>query len=195
MARESAADMRIIGGGFSGRALVAPKGRETRPTADRTRESLFNILAHRDDFSFEGARVIDLFAGSGALGLEAMSRGASFCLFVETDAEARGAIRDNIEALNLFGNTRIHRRSATMLGAKPAGVGPRFTLALLDPPYGKDLVAPALETLKSGGWLAEGALVIVEQGEGETQAAVSGFEEIDRRKYGAAQIGFYRFLS
>lgn len=187
--------MRIVGGKFSGRALVAPKGRETRPTADRTRESLFNILAHRDDFSLEGARVIDLFAGSGALGLEAMSRGAAFCLFVETDAEARGAIRDNVEALRLFGATRIHRRSATTLGAKPAGVGPAFTLAFLDPPYGKELIAPALQALNTGGWLAKGALVVVEQGEGETPAAVAGFDETDRRKYGAAQIGLYRFRS
>ncbi|MFZ5616807.1 MAG: 16S rRNA (guanine(966)-N(2))-methyltransferase RsmD [Pseudomonadota bacterium] len=185
--------MRIIGGKFSGRPLAAPKGRETRPTADRARESLFNILAHRNDFSLEGARVIDLFAGSGALGFEAISRGAEFCLFVETDAEARGVIRDNIEALGLFGTTRLHRRSATTLGPKPAGVGPPFTLAFLDPPYAKDLARPALETLKSGGWLADGALVVVEQGKDEAPVAVEGYEEADRRHYGAAQIGFYRF--
>lgn len=184
--------MRVIGGRFSGRALIAPKGRETRPTGDRARESLFNILAHRDDFSFEGARVIDLFAGSGALGFEALSRGAAFCLFVETDAAARGAIRDNVEALGLFGETRVHRRSATMLGPKPAGVGPSFNLAFLDPPYAKDLARSAMETLKSGGWLAKGALVVVEQGKDEAPVAVDGFAEIDRREYGAAQIGLYR---
>ncbi len=185
--------MRIIGGKYSGRPLIAPKGRDTRPTADRTRESLFNILVHREDFAIEGARVIDLFAGSGALGFEAVSRGAEFCLFVEMDAEARGAIRDNIEALGLFGNTRIHRRSATALGPKPAGVGPAFTLAFLDPPYAKDLSVPALETLKTGGWLADGALVVAEQGKGEIPVAVPGYLELDRRDYGAAQIGFYRF--
>lgn len=185
--------MRIIGGAFSGRPLVAPKGRDTRPTADRTRESLFNILSHREDFSFEGARVIDLFAGSGACGLEALSRGAAFCLFVDTDAAARGAIRDNVEALGLFGKTRIHRRSATMLGERPAGVGNRFTLAFLDPPYAKDLARPALDALMSGGWLADGALVIVEQGKDEVPAAVDRFAEDDRRHYGAAQIGIYRF--
>lgn len=186
--------MRIIGGQFSGRTIISPDGRATRPTADRTRESLFNILAHRDDFSFEGARVIDLFAGSGALGLEAMSRGAGWCLFVETEAAARGAIRDNIEALGLFGSTRLHRRSAATLGPKPAGVGPPFTLAFLDPPYRKDLATPALATLKSGGWLAEGALVVVEQAKDETPVAVEGFIEDDRRIYGDTQVGIYKVV-
>lgn len=184
--------MRIVGGKFSGRSIVAPKGTATRPTSDRTRESLFNILSHREDFSLEGARVIDLFAGSGALGFEAMSRGAEWCLFVETDAAARGAIRDNIEALGLFGATRLHRRSATALGAKPAGVGPPFTLAFLDPPYRKGLIEPALSTLRSGGWLATGALAVAEQAKDESPAAAEGFEEIDRRLYGDTQIGIYR---
>ena len=185
--------MRIIGGKFSGRTIITPDGRGTRPTTDRTRESLFNILAHRDDFSFEGARVIDLFAGSGALGFEAMSRGAEWCLFVETEAAARGAIRDNIEALGLFGSTRLHRRSAATLGPKPAGVGPPFTLAFLDPPYRKDLAPPAMRTLKSGDWLANGALVVVEQAKDEAPAEADGFVEVDRRLYGDTQIGIYRF--
>lgn len=185
--------MRIIGGKFRGRSIIAPKGDVARPTADRAREALFNILSSREDFDFEGARVIDLFAGSGALGLEAMSRGAAGALFVETDAAARGAIRDNIEALGLFGSTRIHRRSATSLGPKPAGVGPPFTLAFLDPPYRKDLAPPTMATLKSGAWLAPGALVVVEQAKEEAPVAVDGFEEVDRRLYGAAQIGIFRF--
>ncbi|MEO1251581.1 MAG: 16S rRNA (guanine(966)-N(2))-methyltransferase RsmD [Pseudomonadota bacterium] len=185
--------MRIIGGRFGGRVIEAPKGRSTRPTADRTREAIFNSLAARPDFEFDGARVIDLFAGSGAFGLEAMSRGAAWCLFVETDAAARGAIRVNIETLGLFGATRIHRRSATALGEKPAGVGPPFTLAFLDPPYGEGLAAIALATLRDGDWLAPGAFLIVEQGKDEAPAAVDSFLEIDRRAYGAAQIGVYRF--
>lgn len=184
--------MRIIGGQFSARRLAAPKGRDTRPTADRTRESLFNVLSARNDVAFEGARIIDLFAGSGALGFEAMSRGGAWCLFVETDAGARGAIRDNIETLGLFGVTRIHRRSAAALGTKPASAGAPFTLAFLDPPYDKDLAAPAMETLRDGGWLCDGAIVIVEQGKTETPVAVPDFTEIDRRAYGAAQIGLYR---
>lgn len=185
--------MRIIGGKFSGRRIVAPKGMTARPTTDRTRESLFNILAARPDIDFDGARVIDLFAGSGALGLEAMSRGGAWCLFVETDAAARGAIRDNIEALSLFGVTRIHRRSATDLGVKPASAGAPFTLAFLDPPYRKDLCQPALEELHSGGWLAKGAVIIAEQAKDETPPRAESFTETDRRRYSDTQIGIYLY--
>lgn len=187
--------MRIIAGKFRGRALVAPKGDATRPTADRTRESIFNVLAARVDVDFDGARIVDLFAGSGAMGFEALSRGGAFCLFVETDHAARGAIRDNIEALGLFGVTRLHRRSATALGPKPAGVGPAFTIAFLDPPYGQDLTPPTLGALRDGGWLAADALIVAEQGARESPAVAAGFEEIDRREYGAAQIGLYRLAS
>ncbi|GJL96060.1 MAG: methyltransferase [Hyphococcus sp.] len=184
--------MRIISGAFKGRPIIAPKGLTSRPTTDRTRESVFNILANRDDFSFDGARVIDLFAGSGALGLEALSRGAAWCQFVEIDASARGAIRDNIEALGLFGCTRIHRRSATALGDKPASSGEPFTLAFLDPPYGKDLAAPTLRALRNGGWLAADALIVIEQSKDEAPAEEDGFTEKDRRFFGKTQIGFYQ---
>ena len=181
--------MRIVAGKHKGRALQAPKGRETRPTSDRARESLFNVLAHAGWAPpLEGARVIDLFAGSGALGLEAISRGAGFCLFVETDPAARGAVRANIEALGLYGLTRLHRRSATDLGEKPAGVGAPFTLAFLDPPYGRDLVAPALATLLAGHWLAEDAVAVVETAKDEGFEPGPGWEEVDRRQSGAAEI-------
>ena len=185
--------MRIIGGKFSGRRIAAPKGRVSRPTGDRTREALFNILASRDDVDFDGAKVIDLFAGSGALGFEAVSRGADYCLFVETDAGARGAIRDNIEALSLFGATRIHRRSATSLGAMPASAGGPFSIAFLDPPYGKGFAEPALKELAAGDWLNKGAVLAIEQGKEEAPASAIGFNEVDRRHYGAAQIGLYRY--
>ncbi len=182
--------MRIIAGTHKGRNLIAPSGMGTRPTSDRTRESLFNVIVHADWAPpLEGARVIDLFAGSGALGLEAMSRGAAFCLFVETDHAARGAIRDNIEALGLFGTTRLHRRSATDLGEKPAGVGLPFTLALLDPPYHKDLVRPALDGLVAGNWLDPGAVAVVETGVDET-IAPPGWDILDIRDYGAARVWF-----
>lgn len=185
--------MRIIGGTLKGRTLRAPDGQGTRPTSDRARESLFNILAHADWApALEGARVIDAFAGSGSLGFEALSRGAAFCLFVETEAAARGCIRDNVEAFQLFGNTRIHRRSATDLGPKPAGVGAPFNLVFLDPPYRMGLVTPALDQLASGHWLAPDALVVAETGSDEPELVAPGWDVIDSRVYGAARVSFLR---
>jgi len=184
--------MRIVGGQFKGRAIAAPQGRDTRPTSDRARESVFNVLAHADwSPGIEGRRVIDLFAGSGALGLEAISRGATFALFVETDAAARGAIRDNIEALGLFGNTRIHRRDATDLGAKPAGLGDPFDLVFLDPPYAKKLGERALSHLIKGEWITSGAVIMFEVGADETPD-VPAFEVLDERVYGAAKVLFLK---
>jgi 16S rRNA (guanine966-N2)-methyltransferase len=184
--------MRIVGGQFKGRAIATPSGRDTRPTSDRAREAMFNILAHAPwSAGIEGRRVLDLFAGSGALGLEAMSRGAAFALFVETDAAARGAIRDNIEALGLFGNTRIHRRDATDLGAKPAGLGEPFDLVFLDPPYHKGLGERALAQLVDGGWINADALIVFECAADETPATPN-FETLDARTYGAANVVFLR---
>lgn len=184
--------MRIVSGTFKGRAIEAPAGRDTRPTSDRTREGVFNILAHAGwSPGVEGRRVLDLFAGSGALGLEAISRGAAFALFVETDAAARGVIRDNIEALGLFGVTRIHRRDATDLGVKPLGLGDPFDLAFLDPPYHKGLGERALAALATGGWIAPDALVVFECAADESPAT-PGFEVLDERAYGAAKVLFLR---
>lgn len=184
--------MRIVGGTFKGRAIAAPGGRDTRPTGDRTREAVFNILSHAPwSAGIEGRRVLDLFAGSGALGLEALSRGAAFALFVETDAAARGAIRDNIEALGLFGTTRIHRRDATDLGIKPAGLGDPFDLVFLDPPYGRGLGAAALKRLGGGAWITDDAQIVFECGADETPD-VTGFETLDTRDYGAAKVLFLR---
>ncbi len=184
--------MRIVSGQFKGRPIKAPKTDATRPTSDRARESLFNVLAHADWApALDGARVIDLFAGSGALGLEAISRGAAFCLFVETAHAARGAIRENVDTLQLFGRTRIHRRSATDLGDLPAGLGAPFSLAFMDPPYHKGLVEPCLQALKSGGWLAPDALIVAETAENET-VHVEGWSVIADRKIGAAQIWFLK---
>jgi 16S rRNA (guanine966-N2)-methyltransferase len=184
--------MRIVGGRFKGRPLMAPEARDTRPTSDRARESVFNVLAHAAwSPGVEGRRVLDLFAGSGALGLEALSRGAAFALFVETDAAARGAIRDNIEALGLFGVTRIHRRDAADLGAKPAGLGEPFDLVFLDPPYHKGLGEAALQNLRGGGWITDDAIVVFECGADETPET-PGFEALDLRQYGAAKVMFLR---
>jgi len=185
--------MRIVAGKFKGRPLNAPKGANTRPTSDKARQALFNVLEHASWApSLDGARIVDLFAGSGALGFEAMSRGGAFCLFVDNDASARGAIRDNIEALQLFGNTRLHRRSATDLGEKPAKLGNPFNLVFLDPPYGKDLAPPALSGLINGQWITEDALAVLEVASNEGVAALPGWESVDERIWGAAKVVFLK---
>ena len=182
--------MRIVAGQFKGRPIQAPKSDATRPTSDRARESLFNILAHADWApELDGARVMDLFAGSGALGLEALSRGAEFCLFVETAHAARGAIRQNIEALGLFGTTRIHRRSATELGERPAGIGAPFDVVFIDPPYKKGLVAPCLQALKTGDWLSDRALAVVETAADEA-LELDSWTCVSERSIGAAKLWF-----
>ena len=186
--------MRIVSGDFRGKMLVAPAGQATRPTSDRARQAIFNILEHAPwSKGVRDARVIDLFAGSGALGFEALSRGAAFCLFVETDEAARGAIRENVDAMGLFGRTRVHRRDATNLGQRPGADGPAFDLAFLDPPYAKGLGEAALARLAEGGWLAPEATVVFERGVSEPPFSVDGFEELDARDYGAARVVFLRF--
>jgi 16S rRNA (guanine966-N2)-methyltransferase len=186
--------VRIVSGRFRGKALASPPGEGTRPTSDRARQAVFNILEHAEwSPGVQDRRVIDLFAGSGALGFEALSRGASFCLFVETDEAARGAVRDNVEALGLFGVTRVHRRDATDLGVRPASAGPAFDLAFLDPPYRKGLGEAALAKLGAGGWLQPGALVVFERASDEPDPELPGYEQLDARDYGAARVLFLKF--
>ena len=185
--------MRIVGGKFKGRALVTPDGQNTRPTSDRAREAIFNILAHADWApNLEGARVMDVFAGSGALGFEAMSRGAGFCLFVETDEAARGAIRDNVETFGLFGTTRVHRRDATQLGARPGSQAEAFNLVFLDPPYRKGLGEKALDALISGNWLSENAIIVFERAAEEDDFVTDMWQKINVKTYGAAQVLFLK---
>ncbi len=185
--------MRIIAGQYRGKGLIAPPGQGTRPTSDRARESLFNILEHAPwSQGLRGLRVVDLFAGSGALGLEALSRGCAFALFVETDEAARGAIRDNIEALGVFGATRVHRRDAADLGPRPSSAGPPFDLAFLDPPYAKGLGERCLGQLGEHGWLTPGAVVVFERGVDEPNVDWEGYERLDERVYGAARVLFLR---
>lgn len=180
--------MRIVGGRFRGRALQAPESRDVRPTADRLRETLFNILSHRDGADrVEGARVLDLFAGTGALGLEALSRGARFALFVDDGVEARALLRANVEALGVAGTSRIFRRDATKLGA--VTLEP-FDLAFLDPPYGRGLGDEALAGLIAGGWLAPGALVVLEEAAEAAVALPSGLTLVERRAVGDSQLLF-----
>jgi 16S rRNA (guanine966-N2)-methyltransferase len=180
--------MRIVGGRLRGRALAGPKPGigGIRPTSDRLRESLFNILAHAYDDAVEGARVLDLFAGTGALGFEALSRGAAFALMVDDGTEARGLIRENQMALGLAGISRIFRRDATRLGGI-SGMSP-FDLVFCDPPYRKGLGETALASAREGGWLAPGALVVLEEALDAAIALPEGFEELERREYGETQV-------
>jgi 16S rRNA (guanine966-N2)-methyltransferase len=182
--------MRIVGGRLRGRALAAPKSQAIRPTADRLRESLFNILVHAHGDPVDGARVLDLFAGTGALGLEALSRGAGFVLFVDDGAEARALMRQNVEALGGGGLTRIFRRDATKLG--PAHPLEPFSLVFLDPPYGKGLGEAALVSARQGGWLAPHALVVLEEATEAKFQAPDGFAELERRGYGESELVFLR---
>jgi len=188
--------MRITGGQYGGRVLTAPEDARVRPTSDRVRQALFNILAHNDfgiGFTLEGAAVIDLFAGTGALGVEALSQGACYCLFVDDDADSRALVRANVEALQLTGVTKIWRRDATLLGPLGAGAGGPFNLVFLDPPYRKNLIPPALASLREGGWLAEKALIVVETDAGETFDAPD-FTMMDERVYGETRVIFLRVL-
>jgi 16S rRNA (guanine966-N2)-methyltransferase len=180
--------VRIVGGKFRGRSLHAPRSTAIRPTSDRLRETIFNILEHGFEHPCPGARVIDLFAGTGAMGFEALSRGAAHVLFVDQGAEARAVIRANVEALGVGGVTRLFRRDATKLGDAPTG--PPFTLAFLDPPYGRGLAGQALAALAEGAWLARDALCVVEE---EAEAKIelpAAFTSLDQRVYGDTQIMF-----
>lgn len=180
--------MRIVGGKFGGRRLAAPRSRAIRPTSDRTREAIFNVISHQFSDRLQGGRVLDLFAGTGALGLEALSRGAEFCLFVEEQVEARALIRSNVEAFGLQGRSKVFRRDAARLGE--AGAMGSFDLVFTDPPYGKGLGERALNAALTGGWLAEDALCVAEEAAGSACDPGSGFRIIDERVYGDSIVRF-----
>jgi 16S rRNA (guanine966-N2)-methyltransferase len=182
--------MRVVAGRLKGRSLASPSSRDIRPTADRLRESVFNILSHAYNDPIRDARVLDLFAGTGALGIEAVSRGAKFALFVDNGAEARALLRNNVEALGLGGVTKVFRRDATDLG--PAHPVERFSLVFLDPPYGKGLGEKALASLREGGWLAPAALLIVEEAKAAGFIMPEGFEDLERRAYDDTEFVFLR---
>ncbi len=173
--------MRVVGGNLRGRTLATPKSQTIRPTAERLRQALFNILFHAYGDPITDARVLDLFAGTGALGIEALSRGAAFALFIDESAEARALLRENVTALGLGGVARIFRRDATKLGSAHP-IEP-FSLAFLDPPYGQGLAERALASAREGGWLSPGTLVVVEEAAKAHFAAPEGFKELERRGY------------
>jgi 16S rRNA (guanine966-N2)-methyltransferase len=182
--------MRLVGGKLRSRPLAGPKSNVVRPTSDRLREALFNILAHSHDDPLTGGRVLDLFAGTGALGIEAISRGAAYALFVDDGVEARALLRDNVETLGLGGVTRIFRRDATRLGlAHPIEA---FSLVFLDPPYGKGLAEKALLSAREGGWLRPDALIVVEEAADAGFKPPEGFAELERRRYDDTEFVFLR---
>lgn len=183
--------MRIVGGEFRGRPLAPPRSQAIRPTSDRSREALFNMIAHNWPQALAGTRVLDLFAGTGALGIEALSRGASYCLFVEQSVEGRGLLRTNIEAFSLQGRTRIFRRDATTLG--PIGNMAPFDLVLADPPYGQGLGEAALVSAIEGDWLAPGALVMVEEALLSPFQPPERLETIAMREIGETVVTFCRY--
>ena len=184
------AAVRIVGGRLGGRPLAGPKSRDIRPTSDRLRESLFNVLMHRHRDVLEEGRVLDLFAGTGALGLEALSRGASLAVLVDQGFEARGLIRENIEHLGVGGQARLLKRDATRLGM----VAPfePFTLLFCDPPYGRGLGDAALASALAGGWLARDGLAVLEETADAELALPEGLELIERRAQGDTQLVFAR---
>ncbi|MBE7733913.1 16S rRNA (guanine(966)-N(2))-methyltransferase RsmD [Devosia faecipullorum] len=183
--------MRIVAGKYRGKALASPSDQSIRPTSDRARESIFNILGSRLGPVFEGKRVLDLFAGTGALGLEALSRGAAHVTFVDIGAEARGIIRDHIQAFGVAGITKLLRRDATGLGA-PGTFG-QFDLIFLDPPYHQGLGEKALVELAGNGWIAPGAIVVWEEAADADVIIPAGFALDDTREYGAAAVRFLSF--
>ena len=182
--------MRVVGGRLRSRPIAGPKGEGLRPTSDRTREALFNILHHAYGDPVSGARVLDLFAGTGALGIEAISRGAAYALFVDDGVEARALLRNNTEALGLGGTTRIFRRDATKLG--PAHPIEPFSLVFLDPPYRKSLAEQALVSAREGNWLKPQALIVAEEATDAAFKAPEGFEELERRAYDDTELVFLR---
>lgn len=182
--------MRIVSGRWKGKALVAPAGDTTRPTSDRARQAVFNILEHAPwSPGLREARVLDLFAGTGALGLEALSRGASSCLFLDTDLAARAALMTNIEACSAQGITRVWKRDAACLDPMPPTASGPFDLVLVDPPYGKGFDVAALVGLAKG-WLAADGIIMLERGRGEGVLMSADFDVLDTRDYGAAQVVF-----
>ncbi|MCM2472979.1 16S rRNA (guanine(966)-N(2))-methyltransferase RsmD [Rhizobium sp. CG5] len=183
--------MRIVGGEFRGRPLAAPKSNAIRPTIDRTRESLFNILTHAHPECLEGTRVLDLFAGTGAVGLEALSRGCRSALFVENSVEGRSLLWENIDSLGLHGRARILRRDATSLGSSNT-IEP-FHLLFADPPYGQGLGEKAFAAAHEGGWLVQGALAILEERADVLVQVDRNFTLLEDRLFGDTKMYFFSY--
>jgi 16S rRNA (guanine966-N2)-methyltransferase len=185
--------MRIDAGSHRGVRLATPVGLETRPTADRARQAVFNILAHAYD-AIRDAKVLDVFAGSGAMGLEALSRGAERASFIESDRGAAEAIKKNIAACREQARAQLFVADALKPPRAAANWGPA-RLVFLDPPYGKDLLVPALSALRDAGWIAPQALLVAEMHRRDAFTAPDGFELLDDREYGKARFVLLRSSS
>lgn len=186
--------MRIVGGTFRGRRLAAPRGRATRPTSDRVREALFDILGHGSWCTRLGplpkkANVLDVFAGTGALGLEALSRGAHHVTFIEKDPAACRVIERNARALGAMDRATLLRRNALRPAAPPADA-PVADLLFLDPSYRSDMAPPALKALRARGWIANDGVSVVEMAADETLEPPRGFVTVDERRYGDTTLVF-----
>ena len=181
--------MRIVGGKLRGRTIAEPKSQNIRPTTDRVRESLYNIISHRWPERLAEGRVLDLFAGTGALGIEALSRGAAFAFFVDNSVEGRSLLRANIENLGLAGSSKISKTDAAHLG--PVGKLKPFSLVFADPPYGKGLGERALVSALDGGWIEKDALIVLEEQKGSLPASIPNFTHLESRSFGGTEIGFF----
>ena len=186
--------MRIVGGRFRGRTLSAPKGRDVRPTSDRAREGVFNILAHAIDWpGFDGITVVDVFCGTGAFALEALSRGAEHAVFIDNDPGSLNCAKGNAAACGEGRNVTVLKLDASRLAPPPRVAKTPAPLVFLDAPYNQDLTGPALLGLAHKGWLAPGAIVVVETAADEEFPFPIGYDQIDERTYGAARIVFFRY--
>lgn len=182
--------MRIVGGEFRGRRLTVPEGRDIRPTSDRAREAVFNILVHGLGLEWETLSVLDVFAGTGAVGLEALSRGAAHATFIDNNGAAIHCIRENAGLVGAARTVSVLKLDATRLPPPPLVAEAPCGLAFLDPPYGSGLVAPTLVALAARGWIGPGAISVVEMGAKEAFKAPDGFATLDDRRYGAARVLF-----
>ena len=188
--------MRIVAGRHKGRTIASPEGSNIRPTSDRVRESLFNILEHGNFGTggaspLRGARVLDAFCGTGALGLAALSRGAEHATFMDSNRKALELCRQNIASMNENGTSQVLQGDCL----KPVRAAEACDLVFMDAPYGRDLTAAGIMALSVAGWIREGGLCVLETGAGETVDLPENFEPLDDRKYGAARIHFFRLLS
>jgi 16S rRNA (guanine966-N2)-methyltransferase len=184
--------MRIVAGRHKGRHLAVPHGKDTRPTSDRVREAIYNVLSHGFDLDFDEMIVLDVCAGTGALALEALSRGDARAVFVDNAQTALDCVAANVETLKEAARATILRRDVRRLGARPASVEPA-RLAFFDPPYREDMIAPALIAASEGGWLAEGALIVVETADDEAIEVPVGFTALDERRYGKTLVRFLKY--